>query len=328
MATLCCCGERQRPQKWMGMWTLVKIWYPGGEVYQYPSYDNYTVLQFFVNDSVTYICNVGFFKNGINITPGSRQSYQCIDKGDGNYMYFEDDAKYPFEFVDDTTLVIQRIGARYTMVRPRGVIKKYEDRILEILTDADYSSHELPHKSVSITFKEETLTRTSYILLCALVVLVLAISAIIVYIVRVRREGKRLAGQLRAIEEERRLRPESVSQAMKNVESDFLSSSYYKTILKRISVGDHLSVDDWAEMKRQLNSVYPNFTARLSGLVRMSEVELEVTMLVKMRVTPKEMANLLNLTPSSISTIRSRLYQKVFGKKGGSAEWDNFVMSL
>ena len=29
-----------------------------------------------------------------------------------------------------------------------------------------------------------------------------------------------------------------------------------------------------------------------------------------------------------ITSIRSRLYEKVFGKKGGSRDWDDFILAL
>ena len=30
----------------------------------------------------------------------------------------------------------------------------------------------------------------------------------------------------------------------------------------------------------------------------------------------------------AISTVRSRLYKKVFGQKGGAKEWDEFLLSI
>lgn len=40
------------------------------------------------------------------------------------------------------------------------------------------------------------------------------------------------------------------------------------------------------------------------------------------------MASALSKTRTGISSIRSRLYKKVFQKSGSPADWDKFVLSL
>jgi hypothetical protein len=60
----------------------------------------------------------------------------------------------------------------------------------------------------------------------------------------------------------------------------------------------------------------------------MSELEYQVCLLVKLRVPPKDIATVLARDTSTISTVRSRLYKKVFGRKGGAKEWDDFILSI
>ena len=60
----------------------------------------------------------------------------------------------------------------------------------------------------------------------------------------------------------------------------------------------------------------------------MSELEYQVCLLIKLRITPTEMADVLSRDGSTISTVRSRLYKKVFGSKGGARDWDEFVLSI
>ena len=64
------------------------------------------------------------------------------------------------------------------------------------------------------------------------------------------------------------------------------------------------------------------------SLYSMSPVEYQVCLLLKLNATPSEIATVLCKDASSISTVRSRLYGKVFGKKGSSKEWDEFIRSL
>lgn len=60
----------------------------------------------------------------------------------------------------------------------------------------------------------------------------------------------------------------------------------------------------------------------------MSQVELQVCQLLKLGCSPSEIASALCKETSSISSIRSRLFKKVFGQKGSSKEWDEFIRTL
>jgi hypothetical protein len=60
----------------------------------------------------------------------------------------------------------------------------------------------------------------------------------------------------------------------------------------------------------------------------MSELEYQVCLLIKLRIAPSDIADVLARDASTISTVRSRLYNKVFGQKGGAREWDSFIMSI
>ena len=74
--------------------------------------------------------------------------------------------------------------------------------------------------------------------------------------------------------------------------------------------------------------MYPGFISQLRNLHAMSELEYQVFLLIKLRVAPSDMAVVLARDASTISTVRSRLYKKVFDKKGGAREWDEFIMSI
>lgn len=85
---------------------------------------------------------------------------------------------------------------------------------------------------------------------------------------------------------------------------------------------------EWKELEQKLKAVYPRFISSLYGLYNLSPTEYEVCLLTKIRSTPKEMADVLCKDKSTISSIRKRLYKKVFGKDGSGKEWDEFILSL
>ena len=120
------------------------------------------------------------------------------------------------------------------------------------------------------------------------------------------------------IEQEKRQQAESV----------IMSSTVYAKIKELLARGRSLSDDDWKAVTQLINEVYTGFTERLFSLYRMTEQDYHVCLLIKMHIQPKDIATLTAHSKESVASTRSRLYQKIFGKKGTTKEWDEFVMSL
>lgn len=84
---------------------------------------------------------------------------------------------------------------------------------------------------------------------------------------------------------------------------------------------------DWAELFEALDKTYNNFTHRLMGLVpKLTPIELKVSCLVKSNVPPATIAMLIVTTPTNVSMIRKRLYEKIYTTdKGSSEKFDKFI---
>ena len=85
---------------------------------------------------------------------------------------------------------------------------------------------------------------------------------------------------------------------------------------------------EWAELTDVVNNTYTGFTDKLYSLYRMSEQDYHVSLLIKIRMQPKDIATLTAHSTERIASTRSRLYQKVFGRKGSTKDWDDFVLSI
>lgn len=85
---------------------------------------------------------------------------------------------------------------------------------------------------------------------------------------------------------------------------------------------------EWAKLNSLFDNFYPIFGEQLKTLHILSEIEWRVCMLIKLGFNPSEIAELTNKSLNGISSIRSRLFEKVFKKKGKSTEWDKFINSL
>ncbi len=111
-------------------------------------------------------------------------------------------------------------------------------------------------------------------------------------------------------------------------ETVIFSSAVYRKIQDSLNNGRSLSHQDWTELSELVNSIYTGFTEKLYSLYRMSEQDYHVSLLIKVRIQPKDIAQLTAHSKESVASTRSRLYQKVFGEKGSSKDWDDFVLTL
>mgnify|MGYP000753605648 CR=1 FL=1 len=106
------------------------------------------------------------------------------------------------------------------------------------------------------------------------------------------------------------------------------SSPIYLRIKQYLNDGQSMHDDDWQELTEVVNKVYNGFTEKLYSLYNMSDQDYHVSLLIKIRIAPKDIATLTAHSKESVASTRSRLYQKVFGKKGSTKDWDDFILSI
>ena len=119
----------------------------------------------------------------------------------------------------------------------------------------------------------------------------------------------------------------AVIEPRQDVSTVFASSVYLRT-KNYLAEGRSMPEGDWAELSEAVNSVYSGFSEKLYSLYNMSDQDYRVSLLIKVRFQPKDIALLTAHSKESVATTRSRLYAKVFGRKGSSKEWDDFVLTL
>ncbi len=139
---------------------------------------------------------------------------------------------------------------------------------------------------------------------------------------RLELEEKKLAldynNKVAIIENEKRQQAETV----------IFSSDIYRRLQECLNTGKSLNYQDWADLTELIDSIYTGLTEKLYSLYPMSEQELHVSLLTKIHLQPRDIATLTAHSKESVATTRSRLYSKVFGRKGSSKEWDDFILSL
>ena len=113
-------------------------------------------------------------------------------------------------------------------------------------------------------------------------------------------------------------------------EQAFMESDIYSLFHKAaFTPGLHLSVKEWSTLHRHFHETYPNFLPKLKELYpNPSEHELQICLLLKMGITLTGIANLLESSKPSITNARTRLYERIFGKKGKASDLDKFIAEL
>ncbi|MDO5526261.1 MAG: hypothetical protein Q4F85_09295 [Prevotella sp.] len=102
---------------------------------------------------------------------------------------------------------------------------------------------------------------------------------------------------------------------------------FYPTLHELSSKGQAPDDSQWQELKTMAAEIYPGFYEFISSK-NLNEKEFYTCMLLRMFVKPKAIANMLGVTQSYISKIRSEMLFRFFNVTGTSREFDKKIMEI
>ena len=312
--------------KFDGVWTLRQMDYPSGGSKTFEETKE-TLLRLYEGDSVFHQCWMTRTETGLTIRPIEDVRVSVLDKGHGEYVYLEDDDPHPLTVKGDSAIVIQEQGILYTWQSTDDIANEWSEEIREIVA-AELQKGQGERQSYMLSRKEREQANVIHGLVFSTIGIVVLLLLIARIAIDYRKEKRRLQLQLQQIQEVQQERPQVVRQAIESVEKAYFASDEYQSMQRRIATGEILKDNDWLTIESQIKKLYPGFSSQLRNLHAMSELEYQVCLLIKLRVAPSDMAVVLARDASTISTVRSRLYKKVFGQKGGAREWDEFILSI
>lgn len=98
---------------------------------------------------------------------------------------------------------------------------------------------------------------------------------------------------------------------------------------ENISQKTKISQNDWKELISIIDQTYNNFTWRLQSLYpKISEQELRISVLLKISIPPKGIAELTAHSKQSISSSRKKLYEITHNQEGKPNMWDDFIQEF
>lgn len=82
----------------------------------------------------------------------------------------------------------------------------------------------------------------------------------------------------------------------------------------------------WEELQKEMDVAFNGFTNRLLEVCpKLSDVELHVCYLLKLGVSPTDIAHIIVRQTNTVSSIRERLYKKITGENGTARQLDRFI---
>ncbi|MBQ3754283.1 MAG: hypothetical protein II864_12225 [Prevotella sp.] len=326
--TLISCTHRQQPVRdrsdLAGAWVLRHVEYPSGTEEGYSMQGDGTSCLIYDHENRLYACNISTTPTGLLVKPTAATTVTLVDKGGGEWLYLEDGDPHPLR-VTDSTITIQRMGILYTYASADGLYSEWGDDIRDIIDSQPAGPDPANDQKYVLSVRERQLANYIYWLVTLIAIVI--IFAVANHIVN-RRRRQQLQLQLRQIQEVQENRPPTVRQAAKSVEDAFLASDEYAALGRRMATGSLMKAEEWQQVEHSLKTVYPGFTAQLQSLYPMSDVEYHTCLLIKLRIPTKDIVAVLAREANTISSLRKRLYKKVFDREGGAKDWDDFILSI
>ena len=327
MSCGCAGGDPAACDDMVGVWVLKKIIFPTGYEAYYPNARGYTRCKIYDNDSTFYYAELLSVDDETMILPLECDRYTFIYDDEDTLLVENGRFMRHFRLVSDTVYTVFNNLEQEVWVKSGRMSEGRKSEIRSAVRN-NIGSGEEDSSNFVFSISEKKLMRMNRNMFFLSLSLVCMTLVLVVYVSRVIKKSKRIRQELEHIEELNRLRPQPVVQAMRRVESDFFSSEYYLAFRARLEKGEALKDTELDELEQQIKPVYPDFANRLYKLYNMSRHEYHVCLMLKVNIPPALIASALCREVSSISSTRSRLYGKVFGKKGGSKEWDAFIGTL
>ena len=169
--------------------------------------------------------------------------------------------------------------------------------------------------------KEESLRRRNLVVF--LLSLVLLLSASIFFLYKYNRRKKE-ALQLK-IEKYEHIVKEKKQQKGLNPEKYL---EWQSLLRKMVEEKKHMNEETWKSFSSFFEENFPYFHDECMKLTKMSRINYQLCMLIKMGLCTEELSVLLVKTYKAIHSMKTRLYRKTFGKEGKSGDWDNIICSL
>ena len=297
-----------------GTWELNELRFFSGQRVDVRTGYEYIWYRFFEDNGTYYVAELSNSNKQNSVRPHEMSEYFFM-MSPYDTVYIEHGRMTDLTIIDNHTIGIDRGNYVEVYVKSNKIPTKRVTEIERIIENSLRPNHSNKTQYI-VPLTQTTDNRSFWIWIIVLVTIVCAGFLFVIYKVRNRHKGPVIKQGVDVITEEEQR------------EQTFIHSDFYLALRQRLYEGPTLKHDEWEELEIQMKNAYPAFFRKLTEMCQLSEVEQRVCMLTKLGIPPSAIAIHTCREYSSISSIRSRLYFKMFGKKGGAKDWDEFIINL
>lgn len=190
--------------------------------------------------------------------------------------------------------------------------------------DAFYHNQKQSEENARLRFENSHKQNVIVIVISCLVVLIILFAT---YVQRHRRRQELMALRIQQLEDLKLAYEKTDESERHQTEQSIRQTAIYQRLATMDEL-EHPTDTDWQALTDAINQAYPQFSSRLLSLCRMTTHEYHVCLLLKAGFEPIRIATLTLRSKAAVSTVRSRLYEKAFGKKGSAKDWDEVIRTL
>lgn len=220
--------------------------------------------------------------------------------------------------------VYDHLGCQHQVALLKDSLISYQDWMITESGGHTSLAFQRDYAEWQTVLSEEKGQKRSCIFLAVLAVITLLLSLLYYSYQKKTILTKLQTAKIEKLEAQIQLHSEQRESGINTIRESEIVSYFHELAIKK---GTN-SIKRWSELESLYNQNLPHFEKSLRELYSLSDLEWHLCMLLKLGFTPSEMSELLNRSPATISLMRSRLYFKVFNKKGTPADWDSFVKKL
>lgn len=169
----------------------------------------------------------------------------------------------------------------------------------------------------------------SLAIFCLAITLISIIAICIMAYSNFKQKQKNLKLRLEKYETLRKSSEQKNEEKIEDENNACINSEIYRKIKDEIETDSYqLNEEDWKELEETVNEIYPKFSNNLNSFYEVSPHELRVCLLIKIGISPSNIAKFTNHSKEAINSTRGRLYAKVFNKPASAPKWDEFLKTI
>ena len=196
----------------------------------------------------------------------------------------------------------------------------------EAIAQADAFYHNQKQEKENEKLREEN-SRKQTVITIGVAILVVLTVLFATYIQRHRRRQELMELRIEHLEQLKRDYAKADAEALKQAALTIEATPVWQRFAT-LSDSEHPTNEEWQMLTEAVNKTYEGFSTRLMRLCHPTPHEFHVCLLLKAGFEPVRIAALTLRSKAAISTVRSRLYEKTFGKKGSAKDWDEVIRTL